>query len=465
MALLLPWMAGAALLGAFLPAARLTILLGQGFMVGQVLVVLVLLAVHALGLGVSFLPGAVALTVVAFASAVTWWARTNRVMPSWPGRSAGWHLLWLIPLTWFLFERGTVLAGELALRPLYAWDAWMNWAPKAVVWFNHATLTPFVSPADWLQAAPGEPVYTLGNWRAAEYPPGVPLILLWMMLGAGSADHTLIYLPWFLLPVSLALALWGHLRNRSAAPWLAALAVYAWLSQPLPGIHAALAGYADLWLAVAFCLGAMALDEWQSTGCVRYAALALVMALACSLFKIPGLAMAGILLVAAVILVARPSIRVLATATIIVAACLVAGLIAGMWPGLWVQGDTPTELGLPGTLPTLRIEPSPLLPYLWESLFVQANWHLLWLLVLGSLGLGLVDRGSAILRSIPLLVLFAGSGFLLFVFGFTHYFNQAVNGVTFNRAILFLAPIAVYVAFGQLVPWFQRSPDSDESGA
>ncbi|MDX1269321.1 MAG: permease, partial [Oceanisphaera sp.] len=43
----------------------------------------------------------------------------------------------------------------------------------------------------------------------------------------------------------------------------AALAVFALLSQPLANTHVALPGYADLWLGVAFALGAMALAEWH----------------------------------------------------------------------------------------------------------------------------------------------------------------------------------------------------------
>ncbi|HSH26651.1 MAG TPA: hypothetical protein VK972_02600, partial [Wenzhouxiangella sp.] len=432
-ALALPWLCGAALLGAFLPRPRPMIVFGHGYMVGQLLVILILLALDAVGAGVSFLPVAAILIMILLASAAIWWRRSAGIGLPTPGRDVLWHLLWLLPLAWFAFERGSVLASELMLRPLYAWDAWMNWVPRAVVWFEHGQLTPFVSPAQWLQATPGAEVYTLGNWRAAEYPPGIPLLLLWVMLGAGTADHTLLYLPWLLLPASLAMAIWGHLRSRSAVPWLAGLAVFAWLSQPLPNIHAALAGYADLWLAAAFCFAAMALDEWQSRGDFKYGVLALVMAGACALFKVPGLALAGIVVVAAIIVAWRPSTRLLFAAVAVAACALAAGLIAGMWADPQGGGGSWAQLELFATLPTLNFRPSPLLPYLWESLFVQANWHLLWLLVLLATGLGLVARERALVGDVALLVLLAALGFVLAVFGFTHYFDQAVNGVTFSN--------------------------------
>lgn len=461
-ALLLPWASGLTLLGAFMTDSRPAVLLGHGYMVGQIIVIVLLLVQDALGFGVSFLPPAVMLAAITLFSGAAWWLRSSRkVLPA-PDRSALRHLLWLLPLCWFLFDRGSVLASELMTRPLYAWDAWMNWVPKAVVWFDQAELTPFVSPEEWLQSLPGAEVYTLGNWRASEYPPGIPLLLLWVMLGAGTSDHTLLYLPWLILPLALALAIWGHLRNRAAAPWLAALAVYAWLSQPLPNTHAVLAGYADLWMAAAFCLGAMALDEWQATDDLRYGALALLMAYACAMFKLPGLAFAGILVAAAIVVSWRPSVRLLSWAVAIGMTCLLVGLIAGMWPGLWQAGEQPITLGLPWGLPTLRIQPSPLLPYLWESLFVQANWHLLWLLVIVFSSFGLAARGVDILHNIALLAFLGGLGFLLAVFGFTHYFEQAVNGVTFNRALLYLSPLAVFMAFQQILPWFARASENEE---
>ena len=132
------------------------------------------------------------------------------VVPSW-----AWHwehafaLTLLILLGW----RFATLVQELALRPLFAWDAWMNWIPRAVVWFNTGELNAFVHPQDWLREGPGADVYTPGNWQAHRYPPGVSLIQLWSMLGAGVARHPLLCLPWAALPLALTAAFYGHLRR------------------------------------------------------------------------------------------------------------------------------------------------------------------------------------------------------------------------------------------------------------
>ena len=455
-ALVLPWLTGAAIVGALLPGVRLSIVFGHGYLAGQVAVIVLLLGWDASGRDLAFVPLAGTLSALTILFAWWWRLQSPPTHLPWPGRGAWRHLLWLLPLAWFLFERGSVMLAEQALRPLYSWDAWMNWVPKAKVWFEHATLTPFVSPPDWLQAGAGSDVRTLGNWRASEYPPGVPLLLLWAMLGAGTWDHTLIYLPWLFLPAALALALWGHLRNQALDPWLAAVAVYALLSQPLLDIHAVLAGYADLWLAAAFCLGSMALAEWQRMGELRYAILAIVMALACVLFKTPGLAFAAILIGAAGVLVWHPPVRLLRWGGIAAAAGLALGLVIGMWPGFEDSSRAFAALELPGVLPSLELRPAPLLPYLWESLFVQANWHLLWPLVVIAFAGGLATRGWAVFDGVAAGLFLVALGFLLFVFGFTHYFNQAENGVTFNRTLLYLAPLAVFVVFQQIIPFFRH---------
>lgn len=450
LALVLPWLAGTALVGSLLPRSRVTLLFGHGYLVGQLLVIVVLLAWDAAGGSLSFAPAAVAIAVIALAFGVVWWHQAPRPRLRSPRFKALVNLLWLLPLGWFLFERGGTLLSEQMLRPLFGWDAWMNWVPRAVVWFHHESLTPFVHPTEWLAAPADRVVYTLGNWRASDYPPGIPLVLLWTMLGAGTADHTLLYLPWLLLPAACALALWGHLRNHRLALPMSALAVYALLSQPLLNTHAVLAGYADLWLAVSFGLGAMALADWQSTTENRYAVLAMVMAAACVLFKTPGLVFAGILVLAAALVLWRPPAQLLWAAGIVAVLGLSVGLIPGLWHGPSGDAGVLATLDLPGPLPSLDFRPSPLLPYLWESLFIHANWHLLWPVLLTCFVVGLAIRGRLALENVAVLVLFAGLGFLLFVFGFTHYFRQAENGVTFNRALLYLVPLAVFVAFHQL---------------
>lgn len=459
-ALLLPWISGMVAVRALIGPGPVTLLLGHGFLLGQLLVILLLLAWNAAGLTLSFVPLASTLAALTGMALVL---QLRRITWQGPSVTLGWRdALWAIPLLLFAAERGFSLSAELALRPLFAWDAWMNWVPRAEVWFHQGTLTAFVLPEQWLSAAPDANLYTLGNERANLYPPGIPLLLLWTMLAAGTPDHTLLYVPWILLPAACGIALWGHLRQLALPRPGCALAVYALLSQPLANTHAALPGYADLWLAVAFGMGAMALMQWQITGNRRFGLLALCLALCCALFKVPGLAFAGLLVAGSVVLLWRPPARWLRWSVAAALLLLTTGLVLGLHPDLAQRTAEYLVLTLPGALPTLRVYPAPLLPLLWDSLFVFGNWHLLSLLLLASLTASLLLRGLRSLHNIALLLFVAGFGLLLFVFGLTQYFKEAANGVTLDRTLLYLAPLAVYIAFAQIAQcWRVQAADAE----
>lgn len=447
-ALLLPWLAGAVTVRRIVGPAPATLLLGHGFMLGQLLVILLALAWNRAGLTFAFTP--MALTLAGFSALLALnqgWKSVSRRR----GLALGWRdALWLVPLALFLAERGVTLTQEVLLRPLFAWDAWMNWVPRAVVWFHHGAMTPFVLPEAWLAASSDTTPYTLGNPRANLYPPGIPLLVLWQMLAAGTHDSTLLYLPWLLLPAALALALWGHLRQHRVPRPLCALAVFALLSQPLANTHVALPGYADLWLGVAFALGAMALAEWHRSNHWCWGLLAAALALCCALFKVPGLGFAGLIMVGVGVLAWRPPVRWIARAVLAALALLMIGLLMGLHP---VSAQFLAEnlaIPLPEPLPTLRIAPAPLLPLLWDNMFLYGNWHLFWLLLAGSFAATIFTRHADALRNIACLMFVGGLGLLLAVFGLTHYFNQVANGVTFDRSMLYVVPLGTYVAFALL---------------
>jgi hypothetical protein len=322
----------------------------------------------------------------------------------------------------------------------------MNWVPKAVVWFEHGELTPFELPPAWLAAPSGSEVYTLGNWRASGYPPGVPLMLLWVMLGAGTADHTLLFLNWLFAPAAFSLALWSHVRARGAGPVLAMLAIYLFVTPPLVASHVMLVGYADLWLALFFSLGVIAVDALHHRRNVAWGVLALAMAAGCALMKTPGLVFGVLVASLAGLVAAELPGRWWRRLTLAGLAGIVLILVLGLLPLVDGEGALP----LPGFLPELELQPQPLLPILIQQLFGFAQWHLLWLaLPLAGLA-GLLAHGRRALEAPALAGWVAAAGLLAFVFGMTHYFRQADNLLTINRTLLYLVPLSAYLIGGWL---------------
>ncbi|MFN2328350.1 MAG: hypothetical protein ABR612_05495 [Chromatocurvus sp.] len=469
LAVLLPWLVGTAVTQLLLRTAPITLLLGYGYLIGQLLVMMLIIVLDRISLPLTWMGLVSALALIgAMATGVVIWRRMHWC-PTAPDHSShtakkleswlNWRdLIWLVPFLTFCWLRGSVVAEELSLRPLYAWDAWMNWVPRSVVWFEHGSLTPFAAPDVWLKHSPDTELYTLGNRAASNYPPGIPLLLLWHMLGAGTTDHTLLYIPWLLLPVAAALALWGHLRTQALGRLACAVAVYVLLSMPLPATHTALPGYADLWLGVTFAMGAMALAHWQQTGDSRYAALIAAMALLCALLKNPGLGLATLLLTGMLLVTWRPPVYWVAGLTMGWLVALVIGLVAGLDPAWVARFDALPTIQLPGALPELRLRFRPLLDHLAGAIYATPNWHLLGVLLPASLLAGVLLGGVQRMFDIALLLFVLAFSLLLFVFGFTQYAENLTQGVTFHRTLLYLAPLAVYLAFAQLAPLIQRQP-------
>ncbi|AHE98546.1 hypothetical protein [Thioalkalivibrio paradoxus] len=448
-ALMLPWLAGVAWAGLFWrrrTAGRIPAVLGYGFLLGWTFLVLILLGLDAAGISQSVTVAVVLLGAAAALGLLL--RRWVDLSPKFDSRGAtGWAALSVsgrvaagLLLALVAVRLGTLLP-EVVWRPLYPWDAWMNWAPKARAWFEHGWLVPFVSRDDWMAGGADAGFYTMMNW---DHPPAVPLIHLWSALMLGHWDDGLINLPWWFLLVAMALALYGQARGAGASPLLALLGVYLLVSIPLVASHVALAGYGDLWIGGLMLLAGMSLHSWGRDGNARQGLLLLACAAALPLFKSPGLVWALILV--AVALVAR--LRVLPF--LIAAALAVTGL------GLLV-----VTVGVDVELPRVgRVALGPdgvVLPYMWSRdiqvypvwdvvaghLFVWGTWHMLWyataIALLAGIWLGIRDRGVRALWLVTIL----GLLFLFVVFFLTGKHRDAVDGTTLNRALLHLAPVAV----------------------
>ncbi len=198
--LMLPWILGGVWVRAAWPAGGAgawAAILGYGYLIGVLVTVVVMVALDSLGIFLNFYVIAGILACLALpggwlTSRVSWF-RSPAVAPTQttPPHRITWGHAAAALLIALLVARFGGIALEIVWRPLYPWDAWMNWAPKARVWFEHGSLVPYVEPNVWLASVSPE-VYTGSNWENWAYPPFVPLIQLWIALALGRWDESLI---------------------------------------------------------------------------------------------------------------------------------------------------------------------------------------------------------------------------------------------------------------------------------
>ena len=343
------------------------------------------------------------------------------------------------------FRYATILQ-EMLLRPLYPWDAWMNWAPKAIVWFNQGEFTNWVSPSAWLASDPEAGNYTLGARGSWRYPEVIPLVQLWGMLGAGTSESNLILLPWFFLAISLGLTLFGYLKLAGAPTVVAVIASYLLMNLPYINVHTVLGGYADLWVAAAFSCAAFALYQWEKNRHPGSAVLVALLVLLCTQLKVPGLIFGAIVILAWLLTLLRafkrPLVFYVFGLLLLVAVTLLIGVnielpMAGTLK-ISMNGVTVPYIG------SFNFGYNAIHEAMINTIFLINNWSLLWyffvLMIVISPFWGVGADSTVSLRvNIALSLLF-----LFFVYYFTERYRFAEDYTQVNRALLCSVPVMIF---------------------
>lgn len=447
----LPWLAGVVWLRRLwrgVPERGAAMVLGYGYVAGMLATTLVMRAVDGVGIALGFGPVALALTgLVAWGA---WLSRPARrslhpeaTRDGGPRREPGWEkALFLVVLAVVLLRLAS-LGLEAVTSPLFGWDAWATWAPKARVYFETQRVTPFVDWGEWL-GRKSAGAYTLS---AAHYPPTLPLLQAWIGLALGRWDDSLIGLPWLGCAGALGLAFYGQARLWGATPLAALTWVYVLLSLPLLDTQVAVPGNADLWMATVYGLAAFAFFHWLRSRDGRQGALAVLLALACALIKVPGLV--WMLSFVPALLVERWSRgRLLAAAGLL---ALALGVLSSV--GLRVELPVLGTLALTReaiVLPYLGRYPLAFHPQAWqalgESLFALASWHLLWYVLPGiALARWRLFVADRVFAAMAVLVL-SGLAFVGGVYGFSPLAAFAIDYTQAGRTLLHMTPMLLFVA-------------------
>lgn len=376
-----------------------------------------------------------AVTLVVVAIAVAWRVRRapapnadaapSERLPRW-----GWALLAL--LAW----RFALIVDEAWLRPVFAWDTWIAWAAKAKVWFESGQAAHYVPPLSWIDGVDANARTSLA-WH---YPELLSRIDLWLASTSGAWNEAAIGLAWPALWLALLAGCYGQWRALGLAPTRAVLAVYALGSLPLINVHAALAGYADLWIAAILVFAVLAWQRWLMRGERAQFVLCIALLVLLPLIKFEGMVWAVALAALIVFGAVPPRWRLGGVAIALVLAAL--AVLLSWWLKLaWLT----TALGILGGGSGGRSATSlfGVLRAFASGLFAQYNWHLLWLVVPTLVALRW--RSLREDRALALLALFV-AGALVFVVGLftlTPAAKWAESNTAINRLVLQIVPVVV----------------------
>ena len=437
--LALPWLVGLAIVFAARAArpwsapGEMAWLTGTGYLAGAFILTLWMRALSLAGARFGIVAIALPLVIATVPMAWLAWRRGGgtaltgatraamRALVAPPQLTGAARVAWRVLLAWLLL-RFILLGLEVAWQPLYPWDAWIQWATKARVWYELGHIVPFARADAWFA---GNGAFYFD--ASPEYPPTVPLLQVWSCIALGRWDDTLMNWPWWQIAVAMALTMYGGLRSIGVGALAALVGTFFVASLPLANVHVALAGYADLPLAAYYMTATLALLRWQQVRNGSDAGLALTFALACTQIKNPGLFWA---------------------------LTLVPGFAAALWPRHAVKlaasafgGALLLLLILARTSVTLfnyrlHLDFDPAWVALGESYFLLGNWHLLWYGALAAAALAWRQLFTPALA--PLTVVVAGGVLFLFVvFGFTNARAWVEGQTTVNRATLHFAPLVV----------------------
>ena len=444
----LPWAAGVAWL-RFLPKSAplpWATAIGYGHFIGILALTSILRAYSAAGIKWSF--AAVALALVLFAAIPVLRARARwREALAKPDMAQDWTALErrtriiLLAIGAVLVARFAGLLLEILWRPLFPWDAWMQWATKARVWYELGYMAQFAPYDVWTA---GDPARIFTD-PAPTYPATVPLLQVWSCIALGRWDDALMNVPWFACGVALGFAFWGQVRAWGAPPTLAAVATYLLLTVPFVDTHIALAGYAELHMAAIYGLAAMAFFLWARDGDARQGWLALVLALALPFIKRPGIFWLASFIPAYLVML-KPRAALIAMGVT---------AIAGLAGAFILQG---TGIRIFNYALTADVNAGEVTTALAQNLFEMGNWNLFfWLLPAMAL-----VAWRKVFRD-PLAPITTMVAFGIYFLGIVFYFSIAGEWVsdfsTVNRAVFHMVPLAAFWLVALVLARFYSPPE------
>lgn len=343
------------------------------------------------------------------------------------------------------------IAVEILYRPVFPWDAWLNWMYRAKAWYAAGHLFYLDHPNDWLSGSGQAQYNVVGN----HYPTFVPVIAFWTASALGRWSETLVNLPVLGCGVALGLGLYGQCREYGLRRGRSALFAYLLLSIPLVGAHLSLAGQSDIWMAGFTGLGFVALLHGAIQNKPSQILLGLAMTALATAIKLEGTVwLFGALLTISLVRYPRAALSTLAVAVTLAALGWYWGITYLDIPLLGGLGVFDGQVHIP-LLGAYTLQTFELWDDYWNNFFISGTWHLLWLYTaLGALSLTLLPAGRVrrtILVFYAVLVLAQW-----FIFEVTESGQWAQDWTAINRLPLHFAPALIFALAALVQSLVQR---------
>ena len=427
----LPWVVGALWVRALWRADsghRGLLCIGYGYLVGAFAVTLLMRLFSAAGQRWNL--AWIAAALIALACAGWFVAKPLPSLPAEWRRSAA-SLAGMPPVTrrlfWLFFALCAINAVAIAFCVVWSlllpYDAMAHWADKSRVWYEYGRMMPFTDSLAWQRL--GDPLLF---WDPnPSYPATVPLLQVWTALAVGHWDESLINLPWVGAFVALGFAFYAQVRRLGSGPAKSMAWTYLLLSLPFLQICVAVAGMADIFVAIVYGLAAISLWQWTLHRQWQDALLAFVMMMLCAVLKNEGILWA-LTLIPAIIVTHYRRVGFAVVASI--------GAVAILYLAFG-----PNDLKIMGYTLYTKFE-NVTLP-IYQHLFVMDNWHLLWYAAIAFIAFNGRLLFGATLAPMTLTLL-AAIGLVLVVF----FFSSAAGGVDeenlLNRFLLHAVPALAF---------------------
>ena len=344
-------------------------------------------------------------------------------------------------------------------RPIIPWDAFTTWMYRAKAWALQDAITSLATVPDWI-AGGGTAGYAL---YASHYPTALSIYAAFASSLAGGWHSAAASTPWTLCLLALCLTAHGTLVLAGISQRTATLGAYLLCSLPLLNVHAALAGYGDLWMALLSGGGLALLLFWRLEWANEGLWVALLLLLAGTQIKTEG--WLWLMLGLSFLLLERLARQIgyrglFVSATLLVALAWATGLTyISLGPlGQWGLVDARLHAGVLGNFALRPYNPA--MNY-FSAFFEQANF----LLLASAYAFALLamtflkPRRAAPFWLMALLITVSQA----IIFALSSYSRYAETGTAITRLLLHFTPVAavtVATAWQELATALQKRMSS-----